>query len=183
MASKQQIIDVLNRLGNTQQNSQQLTILAGQIKEQQKKSKIAIEACINLIGRLANRRNQLEDVVTAANAVGDRENRYITQLTDILSGSPNKDEIDAVINQLRTTVDAQIERDSTIGTGIMDREQRKVLELPPVEGEGPLNGGFNWRSKSSKRKKSSRRTIKRSNSRRKTKSKTRTRRSKSKSSN
>lgn len=176
MASKQQIIDVLNRLGNTQQNSQQLTILAGQIKEQQKKSKIAIEACINLIGRLANRRNQLEDVVTAANAVGDRENRYITQLTDILSGSPNKDEIDAVINQLRTTVDAQIERDSTIGTGIMDREQRKVLELP-------LNGGFNWRSKSSKRKKSSRRTIKRSNSRRKTKSKTRTRRSKSKSSN
>lgn len=197
MASQQQIIDVLNRLGNTQQNSIDLTSLAREIKQKQTNTKIAIEACINLISRLANRGNQLEDVVRAAREAGDREDRYIADLTQILRGSPTQQEIDTVIKQLRDTVGAQIQRDPNFGDGVMDAQQRQVLGLPPVDGgvdgqgnsPAPVNqlqGGFNWRSSKSKtvkRKKSVRRTIKRSNSRRKIKTKTKTRRTKSKRSN
>ena len=187
MTSQQQIIEVLNRLGNTQQNSIDLTSLAREIKQKQTSTKIAIEACINLISRLANRGNQLEDVVRAAREAGDREDRYIADLTQILRGSPTQQEIDTVIKQLRDTVGAQIQRDPNFGDGVMDAEQREVLGLRASDGQNADNvsvGGFNWRSsRSSKRKKSPRRTIKRSNSKRKPKSKTRTRRSKSKRSN
>jgi hypothetical protein len=183
MSDQQTIIDILTRLGNTQRNSSNLTALAKKIKEQQTKTKVAIQACINLISRLANRGNQLEDVVTAANAAEGRETEYIRQLTEILAASPNQEEINDVIQELRTTVGAQIERDPTFGQGLRD-DQKDVLGLTSGGG-GRLKGGFNWRSKSSKRKKGVKGTIKSSNTRRKlkTKTKSRTRRSKSKSSN
>lgn len=182
MASQQQIIEVLNRLGNTQQNSATLTSLAREIKQKQTSTKIAIEACINLISRLANRGNQMEDVLRAATAAEAREDQYIDNLTQILRDSPTQQEIDTVIQQLRETVGAQIQRDQNFGDGVMDAQQREVLGLPPAQ--NPAVGGFNWRSsKTSKRKKSVRRTIKRSNTRRKIKTKTKTRRTKSKRSN
>ena len=197
MASQQQIIEVLNRLGNTQQNSIALTSLAREIKQKQTSTKIAIEACVNLISRLANRGNQMEDVLRAAREAEGKEDEYISQLTEILSGSPTQQEIDTVIRQLRDTVSAQVERDPNFGDGVMDAQQRQVLGLRPVDGgvdgqgnspppANQLQGGFNWRSSKSKtvkRKKSVRRTIKRSNSRRKIKTKTKTRRTKSKRSN
>ena len=191
MASQQQIIEVLNRLGNTQQNSIALTSLAREIKQKQTSTKIAIEACINLISRLANRGNQMEDILRAAREAEGKEDEYIANLTQILRDSPTQQEIDSVIQQLRETVGAQIQRDPNFGDGVMDAQQRQVLGLRPVDGQGnspppanQLQGGFNWRSSKSKtvkRKKSVRRTIKRSNSRRKTK--TKSRRTKSKRSN
>ena len=159
MASQQQIIDILNRLGNNQQNSIALTSLAREIKQKQTSTKIAIEACINLISRLANRGNQMEDVLRAANDAGLRENSYINELTEILRGSPTQQEINDVIQQLRTTVNEQIQRDANFGDGVMDAQQREVLGLT----QNPA-GGFNWRSQSNKPKKSSRITRRRSKS-------------------
>lgn len=183
MSDQQTIIDILTRLGNTQRNSSNLTALAKKIKEQQTKTKVAIQACISLISRLANRGNQLKDVVTAATAAEGRATEYIRQLTEILAASPNQEEIESVIGQLKTTVSTQIQNDATFGQVLSD-DQKDVLGLTSGGG-GRLKGGFNWRSKSSKRKKGVKGTIKSSNTRRKlkTKTKSRTRRSKSKSSN
>ena len=127
----------------------------------------------------------MEDVLRAAREAEGKEDQYISQLTEILSGSPTQQEIDTVIRQLRQTVSAQIQRDQNFGDGVMDAQQREVLGLPAAQNQNPsVIGGFNWRSsKTSKRKKSVRRTIKRSNTRRKIKTKTKTRRTKSKRSN
>ena len=126
----------------------------------------------------------LLDSANEADAAFGRNNQFKSQLRDLLNQAPSSQESQAVIEELKSIVNSQRMIDSTnlaIPNNDDNRNIRTTLDIPAP---APAVGGFNWRSsksKSAKRKKSVRRTIKRSNSKRKIK--TKTRRTKSKRSN
>lgn len=177
MATKNEIMEILNRLG-TNSALTDIQRLATDIKQKQKETKNAIEACINLIQVLSNTGNQMQEIVAAARKAEGRESEYIQELNSILSNSPTQQEVETVINQLRQTVGEQRNINPEFGDSLLP-EQKTLLNIndPPVVGQGnsgaPANermfqGGYDWRSNSKKK------TLK---SKSKTKRKTKSRRS------
>ena len=183
---QEQIRTILTRLATVDQDSQDLLTLARGIKESQKNLRFALLGAIKLIGALNTNRTDLSALLNSANDAETHHGQFKTQLRDLLNQAPSSQDSQNVINQLKNIVNSQHMIDNTNLAIPDDSEEntniRATLDFPRTR---PTQGGFNWRSKSSKRKKSSRRTIKSSNTRRKlkTKTKSRTRRSKSKSSN
>lgn len=184
MATHQDILEILNRLGNAQQNGNlsDLERLAREIKQKQIETKIAVAACTEIIQRLSNSVIRMEPLLEAARQAETRENAYLAEMKRVLEESPNKQEIDDVIQNLRTTVNALTEQDANITEGLSP-DQKQVLGIsesqppPPPPGAATsgapafnqmLRGGYDWRTNSkkktpkskSKRKTKSRRTSK-----------------------
>jgi len=189
-SEQDQIRTILARLATVDQDSQDLLTLARGIKESQKNLRFALLGAIKLIAALNANRTDLTALLSSANDAGQaftRNGQFKTELRDLLNQAPSSQESQAVIDQLKNIVNSQRMIDNTNLAIPADNEEnrniRTTLAFPPPP--RPPQGGFNWRSKSSKRKKGVKGTIKSSNTRRKlkTKTKSRTRRSKSKSSN
>ena len=162
MATHQDILDILNRLGNAQQNSNlsDLERLAREIKQKQTETKIAVAACTEIIQRLSNSVIRMQPLLEAARQAETRENTYLTEMKRVLEGSPNKQEIVDVIQNLRTTVNAVSEQDANITEGLSP-DQKQVLGIsesqPPPPPPGALTsdqmmqGGYDWRTDSKKK--------------------------------
>ena len=188
-SDQEQIRSILARLATVDQDSQELLTLASGIKESQKNLRFALLGAIKLIGALNANHTDLTALLDSANEADSafgRNNQFKSQLRDLLNQAPSSQESEAVIEELKSIVNNQRMIDTT-NLAIPDEGEengniRATLNFPRPP--APAVGGFNWRSsksKSAKRKKSVRRTIKRSNSKRKIK--TKTRRTKSKRSN
>lgn len=189
-SEQDQIRTILNRLATVDKDSQVLLTLASGIKESQKNLRFALLGAIKLIAALNANRTDLTALLSDATSASDaftRNEQFKAQLRDLLNQAPSSQESQVVINQLKDIVRSERMIDNTNlaipDNSVQNKNIRTTLDFPPPPRQS--QGGFNWRSKSSKRKKGVKGTIKSSNTRRKlkTKTKSRTRRSKSKSSN